>query len=281
MSDSPMAYEPEQVYYMEHGDKLVIAIDVGNTNSSVTLAHLAWGTAPLSRSGTSASAIRTVLTYPFSTPTLTPVSSRAPSLIYYDQDDRARAFGTECLLAETKERARDEGWTLVKGFKEQMRPRPSTSSSSTPSSPPRDSKRLVKKTKAPTHLSPSAAGSTTSVGLGLHSSAKSSTHSLTSTFNFSPFGSFRAVTPEGVRDATDESYEDVASEPRSPTRSNASKESSSSKDKKDKTVKVHHGPKLKDIWADHLKVRRACIGSSARKVADSRRRLGFQHLVAW
>lgn len=51
-----------------------------------------------------------------------------PSLIAYDRDNEPRAFGNECLTGEVKQRIQDGSWMLVKGWKEQMRPRPPTES---------------------------------------------------------------------------------------------------------------------------------------------------------
>lgn len=101
----------------------MLSFDIGNSFSSVSLTHLHWGVAPLSPSA-SPPALRTVLTYPFSTPALTPVPSRMPSVMMFDAVGSVRAIGAECLREETKRRAKDEGWTTVKGWKEQVRSSP-------------------------------------------------------------------------------------------------------------------------------------------------------------
>lgn len=126
-----------------------------------------------------------------------------------------------------------------------------------PVSSSKESKRVLKKAKTTPQLMSPPSGSGSIGRIGLRSSAMASTQSLGSTFTYSPFGPRRSITPDGLRDAVDGVKDVKLAEPLSPTRSTSSKESKEKeKDnkKKDKTVKVHHGPKLKDIWGDHLKV---------------------------
>ncbi|GAA5887319.1 hypothetical protein JCM16303_006590 [Sporobolomyces ruberrimus] len=248
--------DPEEIRYMQAEERLIISIDVGNSFSSVTMAHLSWNTVPLSRSPSTAPSIRTVLQYPASNPSLTPNPSRTPSLIYYDHEDRPRAHGAECLTVEAKERAKNEGWTLVKALKEQMNPR-QPQEVETPRVEPRaqDSKRLLKKAKTSPQLKRDE--SETSLG----KTARLSTQSLSSTNSLSSSGSGKSGTPEDPRRLSNgtkmEGLEISSSSTRSSTSSKESK-GKAEKEKKEKPVKVHHGPKLRDIWGDHLKHLVAC-----------------------
>lgn len=91
--------------------------------ASVTLAHLTWGSDPLVTTPVSKPCIRTVLTYPFCSPHLgAATSARVPSLIAFDREDQACAFGAECLTEDVQDRVREGTWLLVQGWKEQMRP---------------------------------------------------------------------------------------------------------------------------------------------------------------
>lgn len=146
--------QPSSAQYFETEDKLIISIDIGNaaceftlplakgsftltlqtfTSASVTLAHLTWGSDPLSSAPTAKPCIRTVLTYPHCSPHLgASTSARVPSLIAFDRDDKAQAFGAECLTEDVQNLVRRGEWLLVQGWKEQMRPIEATSSSSRP-----------------------------------------------------------------------------------------------------------------------------------------------------
>ncbi|GAA5871969.1 hypothetical protein JCM8547_006204 [Rhodosporidiobolus lusitaniae] len=254
-------YEPEE--------KLVLSIDIGNSFSSVTLTHLKWGSAPLSLTlqGSGTSAIRTVPTYPYSSPLLTPIPSRMPSLIYFDRHDRPRAHGVECLLPEVKERAREEGWVAVRSWKEQTRSAPtpggalssssSFSSLGTTGGGGGDAKKLIKKAKpsalAPSRSAPSLGLNTPLSPFSLQSNASSSS--------------------EGLLDAID-----VKTEIHGPSASSrASMEGRpallgpvdggsgalagigvSVKEKEKKGSKVYHGPKLATIYGYFLTHLVAC-----------------------
>ncbi|GAA5965564.1 hypothetical protein JCM8115_001576 [Rhodotorula mucilaginosa] len=125
--------QPSSAQYFETEDKLIISIDIGNAASSVTLAHLTWGSDPLSSAPTAKPCIRTVLTYPHCSPHLgASTSARVPSLIAFDRDDKAQAFGAECLTEDVQNLVRRGEWLLVQGWKEQMRPIEATSSLSRP-----------------------------------------------------------------------------------------------------------------------------------------------------
>ncbi|GAA5863153.1 hypothetical protein JCM3774_001438 [Rhodotorula dairenensis] len=119
----PRAQAWQHAQYFEAEDKLVISIDIGNAASSVTLAHLTWGSDSLASAPASKPCIRTVLTYPFCSPHLgASTSARVPSLIAFDREDQPCAFGAECLTDEVQGHVRDGTWLLVHGWKEQMRP---------------------------------------------------------------------------------------------------------------------------------------------------------------
>ncbi|GAA5968763.1 hypothetical protein JCM21900_002748 [Sporobolomyces salmonicolor] len=219
---------------MESEDKMDMAIDVGNSYSSVSLTHVAFCSQPLSPSPTAATPLRTVFTYPFSNPTLAPISSRTPSFIYYDRTDRPRAFGAD-------------------------------SSKSTSGEP----KKLLKKSKvAPLLSPPSGSVLTASDGLGLlHAFAAGSTKSFSPELNFPSFRSLRSVAPEGLRDATDglASTRGGSSSPSlTPTTSKDGKEGKDKKDKKykkdkkDEKERLYQGPKLREIYAEHMKHLVAC-----------------------
>ncbi|BGP42895.1 hypothetical protein JCM10450v2_007013 [Rhodotorula kratochvilovae] len=258
--DPPSLSEPlpEDVEYFETDERFVIAFDVGNTSTSITLTHLAWGSRPLSPSS---STLRTVLTYPFSTPALTPVPSRTPSLIAYDRDDRPRAFGAECLTDGGRRHARDEGWIIVKGWKEQVKP-PAPAPAVPLNKQPEDAgKKLLKRLRPPlassatAHLAPPA------------SPAAASFRPLASAGN-----SLWSLSSEGLLDAVD-AQTAAHPEARSSTPSGAlsgldggsgalgdlgrgiarAKEREKDRPKAQQQQKVHHGPRLRSIYADYLK----------------------------
>ncbi|GAA5952424.1 hypothetical protein JCM3765_001969 [Sporobolomyces pararoseus] len=243
--------DTQQIRYMREEEQMIISLDVGNSFSSVTFAHLSWYTAPLSKSSSDSPVIRTVLTYPVSNPSLTPVPSRTPTLIYYDSEDQPRSHGSECLLPEAKEIAESEGWTLVKAFKEQMRPSAAVQCSISDS---KDSKNLRKRLREAAHLDllgrdnpnedePSPSASTGSL------SSKQSRSSLGSKSSFT-------LSTSGERIDSDEKMLVEKDEESISTRSSTS--SRERKEKNEKTNKAHGGPKLRDIWGEHLKHLTAC-----------------------
>ncbi|GAA5932577.1 hypothetical protein JCM10213_006270 [Rhodosporidiobolus nylandii] len=264
----PPKLRPDELRYYGSQEKLVLAFDVGNSYSSVTLTHLKWGSSPLSTSSattsTSGAAIRTVITYPFSTPALTPVPSRMPSLIMYDRHDRPRAIGAECLLPEVKERAREEGWILVKGWKDQMRPLPSsTSPAKSPSSVPGKLTKKKTTTRSSAPLSPASRASFPSA------------LSVTPTPHSPSFASLlTSSSTEGLLDAIDARTEVHGTAERLSNDSSRSRPvllgpvdggsgalagiAAAAPEKKRKEVKLHAGPKLRDIYRDVLPHLVAC-----------------------
>ncbi|GAA5836870.1 hypothetical protein JCM9279_007685 [Rhodotorula babjevae] len=260
-------------------ERLVLSFDIGNTSTSVTLAYLAWGSRPLSPTSTT---LRTVLTYPYSSPAITPIPSRTPSLAAYDRHDRPRAFGAECLTASATALARDEGWIVVKGWKAQMKPPPPADVGAHGPPPAVDGgKKLLKKLRAP--LS-SSSHSATPAHLVLPplpapgtssrapSSARNSVKSLASSEGLVDAASSPAAPSSSVA-AADDSYVLV-----SPGVDSIDGDTgalgdlgrgggSSSLKLRDKeriqgklgdARKVHHGPRLRSIYAEYLKWLVAC-----------------------
>ncbi|GAA5901110.1 uncharacterized protein JCM6883_004757 [Sporobolomyces salmoneus] len=237
--------DTDEVRYMQAEDKMVISIDVGNSFSSVTLAHLTWDVAPLSRSSSTSQSIRTVLTYPSSTPALTPIASRTPSLIYYDSDDQPRAHGAECLTAEAKYRAVEEGLTLVKGFKDQMRP----ITVDEPVSTQKESKKTLKRVRTSPHLTTPG----NEEALQGAKSAKASKNPLTSTHSLTSMLSLSSIDSKTSLSNSDKSDGSEKSRKEKPER-RVSSSSSKSDDKRE----IRSGPMLSDIWGDYLKYLIAC-----------------------
>ncbi|GAA5995487.1 Hsp70 family protein [Rhodotorula paludigena] len=260
----------DELEYLDERDSFIIGIDIGNTGTSVTLAHLTWASQPLS---SSSPALRTVLTYPYSTPILAPVPSRTPSLVYYDREDRARAFGAECVTETAKRRAHDEGWVLVKSWKEQTK-LGAQASVSTPEQALDDStsRKLFKKNKPAPAPNPVASGLLTSPT----PSTLAATRSMASLA-----ASHASLSSEGLLDALD--ARGAAPVPRTPSsreheqtarphsihvvgidggsgalgdlgrRSKDKKPSSSSSASSGSTSKHYPGPRLRDIYADFLR----------------------------
>ncbi|TNY23880.1 Proteophosphoglycan ppg4 [Rhodotorula diobovata] len=261
--------------YLEDEERFIIAFDVGNTGTSVTVAHLTWGSQPLSPSS---STLRTVLTYPFSSPSLTPNPSRTPSLVAYDRHDRARAFGAECLTPGARALALEEGWLFAKGWKEQVKPRgaavPPTSGAAQLAQPAEGGNKLLKKLRAP--LSSPRQWSTTpptAAPLGGPPSASGdSCRPLSSARD-----SLRSLSSEGLLDAAGSQAEPTGtptSASRAPdrgidggtgaladlgrgttarlTKSKPTDKPSSLSSSPD-PHQLYHGPRLRTIYADFLK----------------------------
>ncbi|GAA5939064.1 Hsp70 family protein [Sporobolomyces koalae] len=235
--EAPDQDHHQQIRYLEAQDKLIISIDVGNSFSSVTLAHLTWNTAPLSRSSRSP-VIRTVMKYPHATSGTGNAASRTPTLLYYDRENQLRALGAECLTPETKSRAREDGWQLVKQFKEQMRPDPNLVSSPTPEKK-KKGKKVIRKSKTLSQLEPGDNSSSAAASSSSANSLPSSTPG--SSFNLS-----------SLREEVT-SFED---DHRSQTSSDSNKGSRGKQN--GKSGSLHEGPRLKDIWADFLTYLVAC-----------------------
>ncbi|BGO94944.1 hypothetical protein NBRC10512_000623 [Rhodotorula toruloides] len=232
--------------YWGEAEKLVLAFDVGNSASSVALTHLTWSCAPLS----TPSALRTVLTFPFSSPSLTPIPSRTPSMMAYDREDTPRMYGAEALTPEGRERIKEEGWVVVKGWKEQMRPMDSPSSATSTSVA---KKKLLRKAKPAPLSSPSPYAARLAPAPASMGTSSTSLASMK--------GSTWSLSSEGLLDAVDAradyDWVDLTNTP-----SNGSGGSSTKAvapvEKKRKVVTVHSGPRLRDIYAAWLRHLTAC-----------------------
>ncbi|GAA5824902.1 hypothetical protein JCM11251_005387 [Rhodosporidiobolus azoricus] len=282
------AVKPEDQRYWGT-EKLVLSFDIGSSFSSVTLTHLKWGSAPLSfspSSGQTAAPIRTVLSYPFSTPSLTPIPSRMPSVIVYDRDDKPRAFGAECLTPEVKERIGDSGWFVVKGWKEQVssapRPSPTSSAASLSSAGGSVGKSVLKKSKpgalglalGRSHTAPSLIVPPLTTSLSHPPSTRTSLHTTSSTSFENLLDAVEARTevhgPSAPSSSGRLSHDSGGSSSRPILvdggsgalaglgEGRRSRDKEREKEKKREKEKVFHGPKLRDIYGDFLKHLVAC-----------------------
>ncbi|GAA6022488.1 hypothetical protein JCM10207_008530 [Rhodosporidiobolus poonsookiae] len=281
---TPPRLSSDELRWYQNEDRLVLSVDIGSSFCSVTLAHLHWGVAPLfskTGGGGSVPAIRTVRTYPYMN--LAPESSRMPSLIAYDSHDQVRAIGAEVLLPATKTRAKEEGWTIVKAFKEQLRPTAPVPAPAAGHGSSGESKKLLKKTKP---------FSSPNLSVGRSLGASSSTHSLVvpstpSHSSYTPHTS-ASLSSEGLLDAL-EGRPDLPGHAshRPPGARHGRPGSVSSlgsgssgvlvgaidggsgalaglgfaerkKEKQPKPVKLHQGPRFASIYGDVLKHLVAC-----------------------
>jgi len=91
--------------------KIILGFDIGTTFSGVSYAYL----------------------YPEGPQVVSAVSdwpgqeahsgqSKVPTLVWYNRNKEASAFGAEALSAEVEEEAEEEGWTLAKHFKLHLHP---------------------------------------------------------------------------------------------------------------------------------------------------------------
>jgi hypothetical protein len=148
-------------------------------------------------------------------------------------------------MKETKEMAEAEGWAPIKGFKEQMRPSEATQLAGSSSKEP---KKLTKRLRVTSYLE----------GAGKAKSTEGELNSKASSQSLPPLGSqgsFNSKLSEVALEDKMQVDKDDGSSSRSST---SSKESSGkTKEKKEKSSTDYPGPKLRDIWGDHLKVSQA------------------------
>ncbi|KAI5475467.1 hypothetical protein MNV49_001358 [Pseudohyphozyma bogoriensis] len=218
----------QEVPYLGASEKFLITLDIGNTNSSVSIVHLQFGKVPL---------VRTVNRYPGGH-----TSSRVPSTVAYDLKERPRAFGAEVYLPDVVAQGKNSGWTITTAFKSQMVPVVVESPKDLKKKKEAEAKALKKLRKDKPDRSPSTSMPALSAPSPIPRSP--SMASLVS-FNGIPVGHSRSSTPpEQLTDAiTPPSPEPwVHVEP-----VNASKRMS-----------VYQGPTLKLIYADHIKHLVAC-----------------------
>ncbi|CAE6537666.1 unnamed protein product [Rhizoctonia solani] len=95
----------------EGDTKIVIGIDIGATQSGVAFAFLQNGVSQ---------AIHRVTKWPGQE--LHNQQSRIPTLVWYDKNTKAVAFGAEALSHTIEEEAEDNGWFLAKYFKLHLHP---------------------------------------------------------------------------------------------------------------------------------------------------------------
>ncbi|KAG9080112.1 hypothetical protein FRC06_007071, partial [Ceratobasidium sp. 370] len=91
--------------------KIILGIDIGTTQSAVAFAHL-YPNGP--------QMLQRVTAWPGQESFRG--ETRIPTLVYYDQNDKAVSFGAEALQPETADRAEDEGWKLARHFKLHLHP---------------------------------------------------------------------------------------------------------------------------------------------------------------
>ncbi|GAA5916449.1 hypothetical protein JCM5296_006567 [Sporobolomyces johnsonii] len=89
--------------------KLVMCLDVGTTQSGVSLMHLQPGVLPK---------VRVVNRWPGDAN-----SAKIPSLVLYDSRGVAKSFGAEALLEHVQVQANEEGWHEAKWFKLHLHPK--------------------------------------------------------------------------------------------------------------------------------------------------------------
>ncbi|KAF7309116.1 hypothetical protein MKEN_01113700 [Mycena kentingensis (nom. inval.)] len=91
--------------------KLVVGIDIGTTFSGVSYCILEPGRIP---------EIKPVTHFPFQPSASS--DSKVPSIVYYDLEGKARAFGAEAVDESVRDKAVDEQWEKAEWFKLHMRP---------------------------------------------------------------------------------------------------------------------------------------------------------------
>ncbi|KAF8337586.1 uncharacterized protein EI90DRAFT_2991950 [Cantharellus anzutake] len=91
--------------------KIIIAIDIGTSNTGVSYAYL-YPSGP--------QAVTRVSEWPGQPPHRG--ESKIPTLIWYNRQNQAVAYGAEAVTAETQNDAADYGWRLAKQFKLHLHP---------------------------------------------------------------------------------------------------------------------------------------------------------------
>jgi hypothetical protein len=95
----------------EGKEKLVIAIDCGTTQSGVAYSYLFPG---------GQQSVQRVLQWPGQQAQRG--EAKIPTVVWYDQDGTAQAFGAEALSTRIMNQAEDDGWDLVEHFKLHLHP---------------------------------------------------------------------------------------------------------------------------------------------------------------
>ncbi|KAG8703977.1 hypothetical protein FRC08_002527 [Ceratobasidium sp. 394] len=91
--------------------KIILGIDIGTTQSAVAFAYL-YPNGPQS--------LYRVAAWPGQE--AHKGESKIPTLVYYDQNDKAVSFGAEALKPETADKAEEQGWRLARHFKLHLHP---------------------------------------------------------------------------------------------------------------------------------------------------------------
>lgn len=148
--------------------------------------------------------------------------------------------------------AESEGWTLVKAFKEQMRPsaaaQPLISNS-------KESKTLRKRLREAAKLDLPGTDNRKED----RSTSSASTGSLSSKHSRSSLGSKSSFILNTSKSGVDNDEDLLLEKAEESSATRSSSSSRGSKEKKEKSNKAHGGPKLRDVWGDHLKVRRSFL----------------------
>ncbi|EUC60271.1 heat shock 70 kDa protein 12A [Rhizoctonia solani AG-3 Rhs1AP] len=91
--------------------KLVVAIDIGTTQSGVAFTFLESGRDQV---------IHRISSWPGQA--AHNLQAKVPTLVWYDASKKAVSFGAECLLPDVELEAEDERWSLAKHFKLHLHP---------------------------------------------------------------------------------------------------------------------------------------------------------------
>ncbi|KAK7056951.1 hypothetical protein VNI00_002669 [Paramarasmius palmivorus] len=97
---------PNRTPYQGGCRKVILAFDVGTTNSGISYCILEPGLVP---------EVRSVTRYPAQTQS--GQDCKIPSIVYYDREGHARAFGAEALQEEVQYEAEANSWMLAEWFK--------------------------------------------------------------------------------------------------------------------------------------------------------------------
>ncbi|KAG8731399.1 hypothetical protein FRC11_004265, partial [Ceratobasidium sp. 423] len=91
--------------------KIVLSIDIGITHSGVSLVYLENGAKPT---------LHSITKWPGNA--ASNMESMIPTLVWYDTNNEAVAFGAEALSYPIEEQAKGDGWFLAKNFKAHLYP---------------------------------------------------------------------------------------------------------------------------------------------------------------
>ncbi|CAE6438458.1 unnamed protein product [Rhizoctonia solani] len=92
-------------------NKILLSVDIGVTHSGVSFAYLENGVNPT---------LHPITKWPGQE--AASMESMVPTMVWYDTDNKAVAFGAESLLYHVEEQAKNQGWFLAKHFKAHLYP---------------------------------------------------------------------------------------------------------------------------------------------------------------